>query len=380
MNAFMDSLGTAHFAMSDRLRRSQASVLDMFGLGPHERAFQVISSGPHCRLRRYDGPEAEMSLLIVPAPIKRPYIWDLSSSVSAVRYCLDHGLRVYLLEWMPPSDGDGRTGLDEYAGEAIAGCVAAVSGDAHRARPLLMGHSIGGTLAAIFCALEPQMVRGLVLLGAPLCFERASSRFRDALVSMVPSTLAETGVIPGSLLSQASAAASLETFLWSRWVDGALSLADPSALDTHARIERWALDEVALPAKLVSQIVQWLYCENQLYRGTLSVRGKTVGPSDMRTPTLAIVNTADEIGPLASVMPFLEKMPTTDTQVIECPGEVGVAMQHLAALAGRQAFARVWPQIISWLQAHSGPATQEPAAGPTDGQALSQAASLQRRD
>lgn len=365
MKTFMDSLGAAHFAMSDGLSRTQASVLDMFGFGPSERAFQIISSGPHCRLRRYDGPDAAMSLLIVAAPIKRPYIWDLTPAVSAVGYCIDHGLRVYLLEWMPAADADGRAGLDEYAGEAITACVAAVSADARRARPFLMGHSLGGTLAAISCALEPQMARGLVLLGAPLCFERASSRFRDALVSMVPSTLAETGMVPGSLLSRASAAASLETFLWSRWVDGLLSLADPSAMDTHARIERWALDEVALPAKLVSQIVQRLYCENRFYRGTLSVHGRTVGPSDMRTPTLAVVNTADEIGPLASVLPFFEKMPIPDTRIIEYPGEVGVAMQHLAALAGRQAFARVWPQIISWIQAHNGPATEEPAADRT---------------
>lgn len=377
MNRFMDSLGAAHFAMSDGLSRTQAGILDMFGFGPNERAFQIISSGPHCRLRRYDGPDAAMPLLIVAAPIKRPYIWDLTPAVSAVGYCLDHGLRVYLLEWMPAADGDGRAGLDEYAGEAITACVKAVSADARQARPFLMGHSLGGTLAAISCALEPQMARGLVLLGAPLCFERASSRFRDALVSMVPSTLAETGMVPGSLLSRASVAASLETFLWSRWVDGLLSLADPSAMDTHARIERWALDEVALPAKLVSQIAQWLYSENRFYRGTLSVRGRTVGPSDLRTPTLAVVNTADEIGPLASVLPFFGKMPIPDTQAIECPAEVGVAMQHLAVLAGRQAFARVWPQIISWLQAHSEAATKEPAAD----QALPQtASSLRYRD
>jgi polyhydroxyalkanoate synthase len=37
-------------------------------------------------------------VLIVAAPIKRPYIWDLTPAVSAIRYCLGAGLRVYLLE------------------------------------------------------------------------------------------------------------------------------------------------------------------------------------------------------------------------------------------------------------------------------------------
>jgi polyhydroxyalkanoate synthase len=349
----IDAIRTAHFGISDTCRRAQANALDALGLGPHECDFDVISSGPHWRLRKYRAPGAGPSLLIVPAPIKRAYIWDLTPSVSAVRYCLHHGLRVYLVEWLPPSGGDGHAGLDEYAGQAIAACAATVSSEADRAPPFLMGHSLGGTLAAIFCALEPLSARGLVLLGAPLCFERLSSRFRDTLVSIVPSRLPETDIVAGSLLSHVSAAASPATFVWSRLMDAALSLADPSAMDIHARVERWALDEVALPGKLVNQIVQWLYRENRLCRGTLSVCGKTIEPSRTRTPTLAVVNTADEIAPPTSVAPFVEKMATHDTLIIEYPGEVGVALQHLAMLAGRQAFVRVWPQIISWLKTRS---------------------------
>ncbi len=348
----IDALRVAHFANSDRMRRAQASVLGVLGLGPRECAFEVIASGPHWRLRRYAGGGAAPIVLIVPAPIKRPYIWDLTPSVSAVRHCLRHGLRVYLLEWTPPAGDDGSAGLDEYAGQAIAGCVATVAGAAQE-QPFLIGHSLGGTLAAIFCALEPQSARGLVLLGAPLCFEPASSRFRDVLVSVVPPTWSETGVLAGSFLSQVSAAASPNTFLWSRWADAALSLADPSALDVHARVECWALDEVALPGKLVTEIFQWLYRENRLCRGTLSIRGHTVAPSGVRTPALAIVNAADEIAPLASVAPFLENMPTKDTRIIEYPGEIGIGLQHLGMLVGRQAFANVWPQIIAWLKARA---------------------------
>jgi len=353
MPAFIDAFRLAHCGMSDMLRRAQANALDAFGLGPHECDFRVISSGPQWRLREYGSSDATPSLLIIPAPIKRPYIWDLTPSVSAVRYCLSRGLRVYLVEWVPPSGGEGHAGLDEYADQAIAACVATVSGEPHGAPPFVMGHSLGGTLAAIFCALEPQSVRGLVLLGAPLCFEQASSRFRDSLVSIVPSTLSETDVVAGSLLSQVSAIASPNTFLWSRWMDAAFSLADPSALDIHARVERWALDEVALPGKLVNQIVQWLYRENRLCRGTLSVRGRTLGPSSLAIPTLAIVNSGDEIGPAASIAPFIDRMPTQDTRIIEYPGEVGVSLQHLGMLVGRQAYARVWPQIISWLKTRS---------------------------
>jgi polyhydroxyalkanoate synthase subunit PhaC len=346
---YVDVLRATHFQIADAVRRTQATALEALGLGVDECEFGVIASGPHWRLRAYGGREEGPVLLIIAAPIKRPYIWDITPSVSAVRYCLQQGTRVYLLEWIPPAGDNGKVGLDEYVAQAISACVTKVTDKGRTVRPFLMGHSLGGTLAAIFCALEPHSAQGLVLLGAPLCFERGSSRFRDGLVSIVPSTLPEDGAVPGSLLSQASVAASPHEFLWSRWFDAAFSLGDPSAMDMHARVERWALDEVALPGRLVNQILEWFYREDRFCRGTLSICGKSVAPSDLQVPTLAIVNTADEVGPLASVTPFIEKVSTEDTEIIEFPGEVGVGFQHLAILTGRSVYSQVWPKIMLWL-------------------------------
>jgi polyhydroxyalkanoate synthase len=73
----------------------------------------------------------------------------------------------------------------------------------------------------------------------------------------------------------------------------------------------------------------------------------------MPVPTLAIVNTADDIAPLTSVTPFLDKMPTKDTRIIEHPGEIGVGLPHLGMLVGHAAYARVRPQIVAWLKARS---------------------------
>ena len=342
--------GQPIFALLDTLRRAQADALGALGYGSSESAYRVLAAGRRWRLRDYSETDARPPLLIVTAPIKRPYIWDLAPSASAVRYCLDHGLRVYLLEWIPPSH-DGTDGLDECA-RAIAACIARVASEAQEL-PFLMGHSLGGTLAAIAAALDPQSMRGLALLNAPLCFAPATSRFRDAITLLAPSALSETDIVPGSLVSQLSAQAAPDTFIWSRLMDAAFSIADPSAIESHARVERWALDEAALPGRLVRQIFQWLYREDHFCRGTLIVCDRRLGPSDVQVPTLAIVNTADDIAPRAAVAPFLQAIPTRDVRLIEYPGESGVGLQHLAILAGRRAYARVWPEIITWINAQS---------------------------
>jgi polyhydroxyalkanoate synthase len=46
-------------------------------------------------------------------------------------------------------------------------------------------------------------------------------------------------------------------------------------------------------------------------------------------------------------------MPEHTGRLIEYPGEIGVGLQHVGILAGRHAYARIWPTIISWLKSHS---------------------------
>jgi polyhydroxyalkanoate synthase len=123
-------------------------------------------------------------------------------------------------------------------------------------------------------------------------------------------------------------------------------------MDIHARVERWALDEAALPGKLVHQIIEWLYRENRFCRGALKVHNTVVGPSTLSVPTVAVVNAADAIAPLASLKPFMDAVAAEKARVIEYPGEVGVCLQHLGVLIGRQAHAHVWPEIVSWLNSH----------------------------
>lgn len=349
------TMAAAGFAVTDRLRQAQGRALEAMGYGPQERGYRVLASGKPWRLRDYGGgggADGAPAVIVVPAPIKRPYIWDLAPDVSAVGRCLEGGFRVFVLEWLPPAGGEDNAGLETYADRAIGAAVAAVARETGQPKPFLIGHSLGGTFAAIFAALEPDALGGLVLLGAPLCFRRGISRFRDRLVAIVPPAVAEADIVPGSLLSQLSAVASPETFVWSRFLDAARSAGNADAVRIYAQVERWALDEVPLPGKLVQQTLDWLYREDRFSRGSLTIRDRTVGPADLRLPVLAVVTADDEVAPLAGVQPVLDAMPGRDARIVDYPGEAGVGLQHLGLLVGRRAHAEVWPQIVSWIAAH----------------------------
>jgi polyhydroxyalkanoate synthase len=254
-----------------------------------------------------------------------------------------------MLEWLPASQATSMNGLDEYT-DAISECTARISRESGGEKLLLVGHSLGGTLAALFAALKSDVIRGLVLLSAPLCFQPEASRFRDALVSLVPSGLVAKEPFPGSLLSHMSAMASPDTFIWSRLTNAATSTIDNHTLEIHARVERWALDEVALPGKLVHEIMEWLYREDRFFRGDMAIGGKRIGPSTLAAPSLVVVDAADEIAPIGAVKPFIDAMAKGRGQIIEFPEESGVPLQHLAILIGQKAREVVWPEIISWMK------------------------------
>jgi polyhydroxyalkanoate synthase len=352
------ALSFAQFDMLDAFRRMQGDLLAFLGLGPVESSYRVIASGRYWSLRDYGGADQSLSVLIVAAPIKRPYIWDLAPPVSAIRRCLAAGLHVYLLEWLPASKATCNVGITECA-QAISEALKAIGSGQ---RSILMGHSLGGTLAAIYAASAPDAIGGLVLPSAPLCFREGESLFRDALVSLVPNSVADSRPYPGSILSQASAAASPLTFMWSRYIDAISSANDATAMDIHVRVERWALDEVALPGKLVREIVEWLYRENHFYHGVLEVGGRAIGLKEISAPTLAVVNAADLVAPLNSVRPLGEVLGPEKFAIITYPGERGVCLQHLGILVGRLAHAQVWPQIIDWIRNQSDARTENRSA------------------
>ena len=114
MTIALNALIRAQFDVSDLIRRAQGNVVGAFGLDPSECPYRTNTSHSHWCLRDYGGEDQSPSLLIIAAPIKKPYIWDLTPPTSFIRFCLRQGLHVQLLEWLSAASHVGNYGLDEY--------------------------------------------------------------------------------------------------------------------------------------------------------------------------------------------------------------------------------------------------------------------------
>lgn len=326
----------------DAGRSALGQMLDRLGYGPETSPSDCILQRPGFELHSYGGPSAAPALLIVPAPIKRPYIWDMAPQVSVVRHALEAGMQVYMLRWRPPNGREA--GLNE-AIAAIETAAAAIDSP----RLLLAGHSLGGSLAAIAATVLPRRPRGLLLLAAPLAFEPGVGAL-ECLLAQAP--LIERFVggssVPGSGLALGAYLAAPEAFGLERWLDWLQSSADPAARAMHLRIVRWSLDELAMPGGLFADVVSQLYRGDCFARGQLMVAGRAAALADLAVPTLVVTEASSRVVPPQSAYPPLL---AERADVLWYHGEQGVALQHVGVLVGRNAHEQLWPRILNWLEA-----------------------------
>ncbi|MGZ3236942.1 MAG: alpha/beta fold hydrolase [Burkholderiaceae bacterium] len=335
----------------DHMHHTQGKWLDAVGWGPHELQSRAALELPELTLKAYDEAFIDgLPILLVPAPIKQSYIWDLAPEVSVVRACIAGNLRPYLIQWKPPKTDYG---LTDYANRFLAECIETIRRECGNKPVVLAGHSLGGILSAIYAAMHPTRVSGLVLVSAPLHFSFA--RKDGALGPMIEEvegrSLLEAmqGALPGSLLSQVSFVASPSAFGKERWEDWLQSLFNPQALKTHMQVERWSLDELPLAERFVKDVVLQLYEEDAFMAGTLRIDTQRISPQDVVAPLLVVADRACPIVPVSAILPFFNAVGSTEKRLLWYEGDIGVAVRHVGALVGKSAHAVLWPEIINWV-------------------------------
>ncbi len=339
------------FESMDYLRRFQGQVMDQMGFGPRETPYAIIEENPFSRLRCYaEGRPGAAALLIVPAPIKAPYIWDLSPERSVVQRAMEDGLGVYMVEWHEPLAGQER-GLADYAGPLLDACVDTVTEESGAPQVILAGHSLGGIFSALYAAYRPERVAALLLVDVPLHFPAKPGQRQVPAASVKTS---EAHRLPGSQLSMLSAMASPQTFVVERHMDRLASMRSPIHMQTHMSVERWTMDELPMSRKLFDDVITELFQNDGFMQGKIQVGDLMVQPSDISAPVFAVYQSSSSLIPPASVMAFLEAAGSAHKELAAYGGDTGVVLQHVGPLVGDNAHNELWPKALAWLGSVTG--------------------------
>lgn len=336
-------------AGTDQLRRSRGVLLERAGFGPRRSELREAWQANGVRLWAASDGGRGPPVLLLPAPIKACYLWDLAPAYSVVRRCLEAGLRPYLLEWPQPDRPMPCADFSQYAGGWTLPAVEAIAEETGR-DPVVVGHSLGGTLAAMLAARHPDRVAALVLLEAPIQFGSGRLERFLKLGSAAPWLRAGQDPVPGSLLTLLSAQAAPDVFRWHPLLDFWAVRDEPRRLETYLRVLRWALDERSMPAALFDAVVEQLYRRDLFLRGELVLEGRRLDPAAVRCPLLAIGDPDSPLVPPSSMQAFLARAGSRDARFWTWKPEPGVAVAHLGVLVGAEAHARLWPAILDWAR------------------------------
>lgn len=320
------------------------------------RLYRFTASGED----RYGVP-----LLIVYALILRPYILDLVAGRSVVQEFVQQGFDVYLLDWGVPDEADDDLGFEHYVLDVLAGAVEAVLDRSSASQLSLLGHCQGGTLAAMYAALEPQLVRNLVLLGAPIDFSPDPPGLMGTWTLWTRQNLPQpewllgpTGLVPADVPTRLTQAATKLLASPPGVSDALTVLRDRLSGDEEIRawlgVCRWVDDSVPLAGRMFRQWLRWFYHDNRLVSGGLQLRDRHVDLSRVAANLLTIAATLDAITPLpqAKTAPTHLASPDAESLIIEGAGHVGLVV-------GPMARDEVWRPASEWLAARSGDVSKD---------------------
>jgi polyhydroxyalkanoate synthase subunit PhaC len=339
---------------ADEFRRRQGQVLEALGYGPRTTPSRSVQSLPIARLLAYQTPKVgSPAILMVPAPIKKAYIWDLAPKCSVVARCLEAGLQVYLVCWKPPGHSDELLGLEHYSCQVISNFLDAISAETGQAKVLLAGHSLGGTFAAIFSSLHPERVRALIELEGPITFGSGSVEMVAPIGPVATKFAGMFGNVPGTALDLGSLYADAVAFNLEPLLDWFESRWSSDARRLHMQVRRWTLDESPMTGRLFEEVLEKLYCTNRFAEGRLGVGGRIARPKAIDMPILAVVDPRSRLVPTRSIEPYRSLTSSPDVRILPYPGDKGVVMQHVGVLVGPNAHDSLWPQILRWVEARA---------------------------
>jgi polyhydroxyalkanoate synthase subunit PhaC len=297
-------------------------------------------------LYRFRGREAEagerLPLLLVPSMINRWYVLDLREGASMAAALTAAGIDTFCLDWGTPEDEDRYLTWSDVLAR-LGRAVRAVRRATGAPRVGLLGYCMGGTLAGIWSALNPDLVAALVNVAGPFDFSKAGflGEMVDARYFDAEAIAAAGNVSPQQM--QAGFTALRPTTQISKWIGLLDRGLDPAAVTSFQALEAWAGDNIPFPGAAYATYIGELYQQNLLVQGKHYVGGKRADLGNIRCPVLTVVADRDAICPPASATALNEHSGSIDQEVLT------VAGGHVGAVVGGKAPKVLYPALASWL-------------------------------
>jgi poly(3-hydroxyalkanoate) synthetase len=260
--------------------------------------------------------------------------------------------RLYALEWV----GATQATKDATIIDVLAEVAAAVE---HIGAPVnLVGDCQGGWLATIYAALHPENVNTLTIAGAPIDFHAGDAVIHESVQALSHVDLnffrslvaIGDGVLKGHFLLGGFIAIRPENEL-EKQLQLLARLGEERHVARYRAFEDWYKHTQDLPGPFYLWLVEHLFRDNALIKGTLQVAGEAIDLGRISCPVNLLAGERDHITPPEQVFALADHVSTPSEDLLGRTTEGG----HLGLFMGSEALRDHWPVVMSAVLERSQP-------------------------
>lgn len=314
--------------------------------------YEVVYQKNRFRIIRYlsQTPKRfKTPLLFVYALINRYYILDLTEDKSFVRYLLEKGFDVYMVDWGTPSKVEGKNSMGDYLERYLDRGIDRLREITGESQFSLCGYCLGAMMSLLYTASYPEKVKNLILLTPPVDFSDDGVLTRmtqpeyfdvDRIVEhfghLIPSEFIQSGFDFKNALGSLMTPLSTWNIFWNK-----------KALQDFFPMNHWVHDNVPIASEFWREYIKKFYVNNSFMKNEVSLNGKKLDLKKITCPVLSIAADKDDIVTLKCAEGSMKIVGSTDkTLMVKRGGHIGV-------MTGSMAKNEVWPDFFSWLSNRS---------------------------
>lgn len=316
----------------------------------------VVRETPLTRLRDFSatGPSAAVPTLVLPPQAGHDScIVDYSREQSQMQTIRAAGLdRLYSMDWVGATQATKDATISDYLAEVHA-CVEQVAG---AGKVNLVGDCQGGWLATIYAALHPERANTLTIAGAPIDFHAGDAVIHEHVralsddgLSFYRALVAQgDGVLKGDFLLGGFIVIKPENEI-EKQVQLLANMGDAAHVERYEAFEDWFKHTQDIAGPFYLWLVEHLFRDNRLVRGTLEIDGAPVLLSAIDCPVNLLAGATDHITPPAQVFALADHVSTPASKITRRTSSGG----HLGLFMGGEALREHWPVVMAGVLEHS---------------------------
>jgi polyhydroxyalkanoate synthase len=275
-------------------------------------------------------------VVVFPPWINRFYILDLSPEKSFVRWCVDHGVSLFMVSWKSADESIADAMLDDYVLEGQIDAIDTVRDllgvpNVHAIGYCVAGTTLAATLGYLHARGQAETVKSATFLTAQVDFTKAGDLklfTGDETMALLEQLTQEKGYLDGRYMAATFNLLRGRDLIWNYVVNNYLLGEEPPPFD----LLHWNSDTTNLPAGWHRDYLESLYKGNKLVlAGEIKVAGTPIDIDRVSTPSYIQAGREDHIAPPESVWKIMDHFAGPKRFVLAGSGHIAGVVNPPAA-------------------------------------------------